>query len=531
MLARRCWPALLLATAMGLLLLACRPLLPIDETRYLSVAWEMWLRGDFIVPHKNFAVYVDKPPLLFWLMQAGWAVFGVNEWWPRLVPTLASLCGLLLTARLALALWPQRPAIARLASWLLATMLLWQAFTGAVMFDTLLAVFALLALNALVAPPFGRARWAWFALGIGSGLLTKGPVILLHTLPAALAAPWWRPGLAGSERTDWRRWYGGLLLGVLGGGIIVGAWLLPAILRAGPAYGNAIGYHQTADRLVHSYSHRRPWWWYLPLAPALALPWTFWPPLYRGLTRLSARGDAGVRFCLAACAPAFVIFCFISGKQAHYLLPLLAPLALLGARALDELDDTVWTRSFWPLGALLAVSAVTLLLLPVTRPHQAWLADLPSYVPAALAAAALLLAPAARAPLRRACLVTGLLFTLAFATVYVGAMQALGPRYDLRPAAAAVAQAQAEGAPVAYVGRYHAQFSFLGRLRQPLAELRGYQLPDWAAAHPDGYVVVGCEGEPKPPAGIFQQPYRSGSLRLWPVARLRAFDDAALCGE
>jgi 4-amino-4-deoxy-L-arabinose transferase-like glycosyltransferase len=356
-------------------------------------------------------------------------------------------------------------------------------------------------------------------------------VILLHTLPAALAAPWWRPGLAGGERTDWRRWYGGLLLGLLGGGIIVGAWLLAAVLRAGPAYANAIGYHQTADRLVRSYSHRRPWWWYLPLAPALALPWTFWPPLYRGLTRLRGCGDAGVRFAVAACAPAFVIFCFISGKQAHYLLPLLAPLALLGARALDDLGDTVWARSFWPLSALLAVGAVTLLLLPATRPHQAWLAELPSYVPAALAAAALLLAPAARAPLRRACLVTGLLFTLAFATVYVGAMQALGPRYDLRPAAAQVAQAQAAGAPVAYVGRYHAQFSFLGRLRQPLAELRGYQLPDWAAAHPDGYVVVGCEGEPKPPAGIFQQPYRSGSLRLWPVARLSAFDDAALCGE
>lgn len=530
-LARRCWPALALTAGLGLLMLASRPLLPVDETRYLSVAWEMWLRGDFIVPHKNFAVYVDKPPLLFWLMQAGWAVFGVNEWWPRLVPTLAALASLLLTARLAGALWPQRPRLAGLAPWLLATMLLWQAFTGAVMFDMPLAMFALLALNALLAPPLGRARWAWFALGIGGGLLTKGPVILLHTLPAALAAPWWRPGLPGGERADWRRWYGGLALGVLGGGLIVGAWLLAAVLRAGPAYGTAIGYHQTADRLVHSYSHRRPWWWYLPLVPALALPWSFWPPLYRGMTRLNARGDAGVRFCVAACAPAFVIFCFISGKQAHYLLPLLAPLALLGARALDELGDTVWARSFWPLSALLAVSAVTTLLLPGTRPHQAWLADVPSYVPAMLAATALLLVPAARLSVPRAGYATGLLFALTFAGFYAGAMQALGPRYDLRPAAARVAQAQADGAPVAYVGRYHAQFSFLGRLRQPLAELRGRQLPDWAAAHPGGYLVVRCDSEPTPPAGIFQQPYRSGSLRLWPVARLRAFDDAALCGE
>ena len=27
-----------------------RPLWPVDETRYASVAWEMWLRGDFLVP-------------------------------------------------------------------------------------------------------------------------------------------------------------------------------------------------------------------------------------------------------------------------------------------------------------------------------------------------------------------------------------------------------------------------------------------------------------------------------------------------
>ncbi len=28
-----------------------RPLLPIDETRCVSVAWEMWQSGNFLVPH------------------------------------------------------------------------------------------------------------------------------------------------------------------------------------------------------------------------------------------------------------------------------------------------------------------------------------------------------------------------------------------------------------------------------------------------------------------------------------------------
>ena len=54
--------------------LVYRPVLPIDETRYLSVAWEMWLRGDFLVPHLNGEPYSHKPPLLFWLMNAASAL-------------------------------------------------------------------------------------------------------------------------------------------------------------------------------------------------------------------------------------------------------------------------------------------------------------------------------------------------------------------------------------------------------------------------------------------------------------------------
>ncbi|HEY8094928.1 MAG TPA: glycosyltransferase family 39 protein, partial [Methylobacter sp.] len=34
-----------------------RPLFPIDETRYAAVAWEMWLREDFLVPYLNGETY------------------------------------------------------------------------------------------------------------------------------------------------------------------------------------------------------------------------------------------------------------------------------------------------------------------------------------------------------------------------------------------------------------------------------------------------------------------------------------------
>ena len=86
--------------------LALRPPLPVDETRYLSVAWEMWTRGDQLVPTLNGAPYSHKPPLLFWIIQLGWALFGVSEMWARLVPSLAGLLLLLLAYPFAANLWP-----------------------------------------------------------------------------------------------------------------------------------------------------------------------------------------------------------------------------------------------------------------------------------------------------------------------------------------------------------------------------------------------------------------------------------------
>ena len=71
--------ALIILGLLSAVAIFLRPLTPIDETRYVGVAWEMWLRGDFLLPIKNGAPYSHKPPLMIWLFQAGWAAFGVNR--------------------------------------------------------------------------------------------------------------------------------------------------------------------------------------------------------------------------------------------------------------------------------------------------------------------------------------------------------------------------------------------------------------------------------------------------------------------
>ncbi|HKQ31251.1 MAG TPA: hypothetical protein VJS66_08205, partial [Burkholderiales bacterium] len=80
--------------------LIVRNLWPNDETRVLGIAWEMWSRRSFLVPYLNGQPELH-PPFLFWLIHAGWSVFGVAEWWARLVAPLGALASLVVIQRIA----------------------------------------------------------------------------------------------------------------------------------------------------------------------------------------------------------------------------------------------------------------------------------------------------------------------------------------------------------------------------------------------------------------------------------------------
>jgi len=531
--------------ALALLALWARPLLPIDETRYLAVAWDMWAHGQWLVPHLNGAPYADKPPLLFWLFHLGWALFGVNDWWPRLVPALFAAGSTWLTARLAVLLWPPGGAgvppgvdsrrLAAVAAVVLAACLLWTLYATLVMFDMVLAFFAVLGVYALARCwRRGRARdWALLGAAIGLGVLAKGPVILLHVLPAALLAPWWSAGRLGPTRA---RWYLGVTGAVALGAIIALAWALPAAQAGGPAYAHAIFWGQTADRVVDSFAHRRPWWWYLPLLPVFLFPWLLWPPLWRALRhwpREQSRGDTGLRFCLAWLAPALLAFSLVSGKQPHYLLPLVPGFALLAARLLiagplgARNERGRWYDGLALAGVAIALGTGLLVVLERAPALAAW----PDWVARAspawgvlliVAGAALLLL--ARLPRRRQLWAVAPLSGLLVVVLYAGLMHPLYARYDLRPAAREIADLQRQGAPVALVGAYYGEYQFLGRLRRALTVLHPERAGAWARNHPRGFVLVYyARGLPHgAPAPVFSQPYRTRTLAIWPAGTLAA---------
>lgn len=476
--------SLLLLAALTAVALLTRPLMPIDETRYVSAAWEMWLRGDFLVPFKNGEPYSHKPPFMFWMFHAGWALFGVNDWWPRLVLPLFSAGALLLTFLLARRLWPQCAGLGGQATLVLVSAQLWIVFSTSVMFDVMLAFWVLFGMHGVLAAADGKRRgFVLLGIAIGMGVLTKGPVILLNLLPVTVLALWWHPGLT------WGRWFGGVGLALLLGTAIALLWAIPAGQAGGEAYRNAIFWGQTADRMVESFAHRRPFWWYLPLLPLLLFPWFVWPGLWKALAHHRKVGlDRGMRFCLAWMLPVFVAFSFISGKQPHYLIPLFPAFALLAARVLPAFSGT---RAGLP--ALMTVAMGGVLILAASGQVAALNAQVATSPP--LWPGVLLVLLGGATWIAGRCGVSPLLnMTLlgagTLASIQLAAMHALGPIYDIKPMALAIKQVQDAGRPVANAARYHAQYQFLGRLEAPLVELQGTELARWLEAHPEGHVVI-----------------------------------------
>src|SRR5689334_3109577 len=79
---------LLLLILPGVLLYPCRDfhLLEPDEGRYAEIPREMLARGEWIVPLLQGEPYLDKPPLLYWLVMLAYRLLGVEDGVARLVP-------------------------------------------------------------------------------------------------------------------------------------------------------------------------------------------------------------------------------------------------------------------------------------------------------------------------------------------------------------------------------------------------------------------------------------------------------------
>ncbi len=499
-----------------------RPLLPIDETRYLTVAWEMWQRESFLVPLLNGEAYSHKPPLLFWLIDAGWSIFGVREWWGRLVAPLFGLAGLFTARQLAGAVWPDAPRRVELVPWLLLGCVAWALFTTVTMFDMLIVTFVALAMLGLVQVWHGRALlgWAMVAVALGLGGLAKGPVVLVYTLPPALLAPlWMRP-----HAIRWPAYYASLITAVVAGVALVLAWALPAARAGGPDYSQAILWGQTAGRVADAFAHERAWWWYLPVLPALWFPWILWPAAWRGVVAAARNPDSGVRMALVWLGSGLLVLSFISAKQPHYALPLFPAIAMLLAAGLERVTVGRW-NAFLPATAVIAVGVALAGFAYWLRNTNGAidLMDLPEFARSitpwfgvAVAIVGLLVLLNGKVRARAAVLALALQSAAIVVLVHLLGFLPIAFAYDVQPAAKFIFASQMSyGRTVAALEEYHGQFGFAGRLVRPLRIVSQDAALIWLDGDSRRRMVLFIDVPfPRWMQPEYQQPYRGRTLAI-----------------
>jgi 4-amino-4-deoxy-L-arabinose transferase-like glycosyltransferase len=482
----------------------------------------MWRSGEFLVPHLNGETYAHKPPVLFWLMHAGWAVFGVNLWWPRLLGALALCLNAFMIKRLGMRLWPQRPQRGNIAAMLFVGALFPFLFSTVLMFDLWLVPWVVLGWTTLVdahrGAPLLRTSLT-FAAAVGFGILTKGPVTLLFLLPPMLAAAHW------SGRSKFIYATGGI--GILLGAAIALAWALPAGLAGGQEYRAAIFWGQTAGRIKDSFAHSRPFWWFLPLLPGMLFPWLWWPRAYQGWRGLSTKAKDIQRLMFWSLAPAFLFLCLMDGKQPHYLLPLFAMAALALAWNLDESPRFGLRPSLLPFLMPLLVGTI-MALAPLWTPQVENVAWLNPQVLSLTGIAYLILLRPAWSVLQREAyrpLVLAMLAPITVIALHFGMSRSFYKEYDLKPTADFVAQWQEDDTPVGYFGAaYYGQFHFLGRLHKPLANpINIDALRAWLKANPEGQMLVVVRRSDPPtfgPSPYPALPHGSRLLQVWESEQL-----------
>jgi len=200
----RLFSLLLVILLPGLLLYPCRSfhLLEPDEGRYAQIPKEMVESGNWIVPTLQGEAYLDKPPLMYWLVSLSYKLFGVSEASARLVPALAVHLTILM-----IYLVGRRSIGERGAFWAAMILSVAPGFLGVarlLLLDGLLTFCVTSSvLCGFEAVRTGRLKLGWWiaaAIFSGLGFLTKGPISEVLLFPPLIAWGWLRTRSSTSPR-------------------------------------------------------------------------------------------------------------------------------------------------------------------------------------------------------------------------------------------------------------------------------------------------------------------------------------------
>jgi 4-amino-4-deoxy-L-arabinose transferase-like glycosyltransferase len=344
-----------------------------DEPRFAEASREMIERGDYIVPHFNNQLRLDKPPLAYWAQVASYRIFGENDFAARFPSAIAAA----LVAMSILA-WGKRIGGIRVGWWaaIIFTLSL-QTFVHAkaAVADMWLVLFVTLAHWAGWMLIENRTvKWWWiFYASLALGFLAKGPIAWAPLLTVVMAnffsrraveagvspARKLQPGTAAAtEDIDVQiaelnvvtrfKFVRGILLMLA----IVALWGVPALIQThGEFFRIGIGRHVIGRSFSAMESHgSNSLGIYLLLLPfyfvtifASFFPWSIKLPAIakklwseRHDSRLRENGYGDQVYLLCGVGVIFLIFTLVKTKLPHYTLPAFPLLALLAARHIES---------------------------------------------------------------------------------------------------------------------------------------------------------------------------------------------------
>jgi len=154
-----------------------------------QISRNMITSGDWVTPRLDGVIYLEKPPLIYWMMAVSYKVFGVHDWAARIPVALSAIALCWLTA--AFGIWAFGKRAGFYAGLCMSTCVGLWLFTRVLIPDVMLTATIALAMWALLRvldedEPHPRA-WAYIlAASLGTGLLLKSLIGVVFPVAAGL---------------------------------------------------------------------------------------------------------------------------------------------------------------------------------------------------------------------------------------------------------------------------------------------------------------------------------------------------------
>ena len=317
--------------------LGSRPLSNPDESRYSSVANNMLISGNFVTPKVASVIFLDKPPMYYWLQAVAIKSFGINAWAIRFFPMLIGLLGCLLTYISTRLLFSRRTGI--LASVILATSFLYYGCAHYADMNIEVAVFISSSLLFFLLGYRYRERshhsyLFWFAyIFAGIAFLTKGLIGIVF--PTMIIGLWILLG---------NRWYLLKKVRLFSGLLLFLAIIAPWIILVQQQNSNFLHYffiYQQFDRFLHTgFNNNQPFWFYFTI---LFIGFGGWTTLIFPSTRLLYQKlkvkhptAKYLNFFIIWILSILIFFSIPKAKLVGYIAPTLIPLAILIANYVEQ---------------------------------------------------------------------------------------------------------------------------------------------------------------------------------------------------